>query len=104
MVALSFFFNDTATTEIYTLSLHDALPILPVHDAVPPIVGASATAVAVTLSSAVALVSAEHTAELTSHSNAVFPPPPSEATTDSLPPCTPATATVAPSLIDTPLS
>src|SRR2546422_7074665 len=27
-----FFFNDTATTEIYTLSLHDALPILgPVH-------------------------------------------------------------------------
>src|SRR5207342_3799648 len=26
---LFFFFNDTATTEIYTLSLHDALPILP---------------------------------------------------------------------------
>src|SRR3712207_9131062 len=25
-----FFFNDTATTEIYTLSLHDALPILAV--------------------------------------------------------------------------
>src|SRR5260370_4838180 len=25
--ALLFFFNDTATTEIYTLSLHDALPI-----------------------------------------------------------------------------
>src|SRR2546423_14516037 len=25
-----FFFNDTATTEIYTLSLHDALPIYPV--------------------------------------------------------------------------
>ena len=25
--ACSFFFNDTATTEIYTLSLHDALPI-----------------------------------------------------------------------------
>src|SRR5947209_14201558 len=25
---LSFFFNDTAPTEIYTLSLHDALPIL----------------------------------------------------------------------------
>ena len=25
-----FFFNDTATTEIYTLSLHDALPILPI--------------------------------------------------------------------------
>ena len=25
----AFFFNDTATTEIYTLSLHDALPICP---------------------------------------------------------------------------
>src|SRR5215510_11517641 len=29
MTMLSFFFNDTATTEIYTLSLHDALPISP---------------------------------------------------------------------------
>src|SRR3712207_7912042 len=27
MHGLLFFFNDTATTEIYTLSLHDALPI-----------------------------------------------------------------------------
>src|SRR2546427_8094614 len=27
LVFSSFFFNDTATTEIYTLSLHDALPI-----------------------------------------------------------------------------
>src|SRR3989442_13037220 len=27
MITLFFFFNDTATTEIYTLSLHDALPI-----------------------------------------------------------------------------
>src|ERR1041385_7550995 len=26
-VLVCFFFNDTATTEIYTLSLHDALPI-----------------------------------------------------------------------------
>src|SRR3712207_9104483 len=26
-ISLRFFFNDTATTEIYTLSLHDALPI-----------------------------------------------------------------------------
>src|SRR5699024_12734990 len=26
--SIFFFFNDTATTEIYTLSLHDALPIL----------------------------------------------------------------------------
>src|SRR5690348_18213673 len=28
-----FFFNDTATTEIYTLSLHDALPILAFRNA-----------------------------------------------------------------------
>src|SRR5258708_28685791 len=27
-----FFFNDTATTEIYTLSLHDALPISECHE------------------------------------------------------------------------
>src|SRR6266700_7193253 len=27
-----FFFNDTATTEIYTLSLHDALPISRTHE------------------------------------------------------------------------
>src|SRR2546429_3387337 len=27
-----FFFNDTATTEIYTLSLHDALPIFQSHE------------------------------------------------------------------------
>src|SRR2546422_3074339 len=27
LILLFFFFNDTATTEIYTLSLHDALPI-----------------------------------------------------------------------------
>src|SRR2546423_9367463 len=31
LVFLFFFFNDTATTEIYTLSLHDALPISPKH-------------------------------------------------------------------------
>src|SRR5256885_4328723 len=33
-----FFFNDTATTEIYTLSLHDALPIfLSIHAHVAPL-------------------------------------------------------------------
>src|SRR5712675_3275632 len=33
-----FFFNDTATTEIYTLSLHDALPTSPIRPiGVPPI-------------------------------------------------------------------
>src|SRR3712207_8341848 len=34
MVSYFFFFNDTATTEIYTLSLHDALPILCVSTSV----------------------------------------------------------------------
>src|SRR5476649_20382 len=33
---LFFFFNDTATTEIYTLSLHDALPIFSLHRGTPP--------------------------------------------------------------------
>src|SRR3712207_7460182 len=36
-----FFFNDTATTEIYTLSLHDALPIYVLdylHNRRPPII------------------------------------------------------------------
>src|SRR2546430_9639893 len=31
-ISFFFFFNDTATTEIYTLSLHDALPISNPHD------------------------------------------------------------------------
>src|SRR3712207_7054019 len=34
-----FFFNDTATTEIYTLSLHDALPILGAGFGTPGAVG-----------------------------------------------------------------
>src|SRR5256885_8330013 len=33
---LFFFFNDTATTEIYTLSLHDALPICSLRRPGPP--------------------------------------------------------------------
>src|SRR3712207_8296753 len=32
-----FFFNDTATTEIYTLSLHDALPILIIPPSARPL-------------------------------------------------------------------
>src|SRR5690242_20861821 len=32
MQSFFFFFNDTASTEIYTLSLHDALPIFPGPD------------------------------------------------------------------------
>src|SRR2546427_10058501 len=61
-----FFFNDTATTEIYTLSLHDALPIYvdfyEIH-----------AAEKVTLKVPVHLVtrSEEHTSELQSQSNLV---------------------------------
>src|SRR3712207_8213846 len=33
MIFFFFFFNDTATTEIYPLSLHDALPISPARGA-----------------------------------------------------------------------
>src|SRR3712207_8681429 len=38
-----FFCNDTATTEIYTLSLHDALPISVAVAATPPILDRGAT-------------------------------------------------------------
>src|SRR2546430_15683771 len=63
-----FFFNDTATTEIYTLSLHDALPIswsaapgsCPPHSRRGP--GRSPRAAA---------RSEEHTSELQSQSNLV---------------------------------
>src|SRR2546430_7657755 len=34
-ISFFFFFNDTATTEIYTLSLHDALPILLLRPVAP---------------------------------------------------------------------
>src|SRR6266704_5953515 len=42
LVRPAFFFNDTAPTEIYTLSLHDALPISPRDSArdSPPAAGA----------------------------------------------------------------
>src|SRR6185369_18035165 len=60
-----FFFNDTATTEIYTLSLHDALPILR-HgpDPVEVVVGEMLVDVQVGRSE-------EHTSELQSHLNLV---------------------------------
>src|SRR2546425_6859655 len=59
-----FFFNDTATTEIYTLSLHDALPIF-VHF-LPCLVFLLGIGVA-TVAADVALVrSEEHTSELQS--------------------------------------
>src|SRR3712207_8327672 len=79
-----FFFNDTATTEIYTLSLHDALPIfsttvaLPFwlrataasecasHDWFRPIFFNGAHVVATCGASADAARSEEHTSELQS--------------------------------------
>src|SRR5476649_3092915 len=60
-----FFFNDTATTEIYTLSLHDALPIsLRMCRSDPQIVVTSTRTMA-------SVRSEEHTSELQSHSDLV---------------------------------
>src|SRR2546430_12026928 len=78
-----FFFNDTATTEIYTLSLHDALPILRARAAIHAgtSTGASRSMrsteppAASTASSRFAaggsVRSEEHTSELQSQSNLV---------------------------------
>src|SRR2546430_343736 len=69
----AFFFNDTATTEIYTLSLHDALPIC--ADATPVTPGprtSSSVANGATRTSLSANArSEEHTSELQSQSNLV---------------------------------
>src|SRR2546430_7119668 len=65
-----FFFNDTATTEIYTLSLHDALPISPLS---PRIRTLASTEAARRMSSQTVSIarSEEHTSELQSQSNLV---------------------------------
>src|SRR5256885_16389354 len=47
MFIIFFFFNDTATTEIYTLSLHDALPIYQVRVAVLLLFVGSAMAIGI---------------------------------------------------------
>src|SRR2546430_17256564 len=65
-----FFFNDTATTEIYTLSLHDALPISG-HLRAYPLTGVGALGTGETDFSIGALRSEEHTSELQSQSNLV---------------------------------
>src|SRR5205085_12629234 len=62
---LLFFFNDTATTEIYTLSLHDALPIYAGMCAADPSVQCGQR-----IQDAPAR-SEEHTSELQSQSNLV---------------------------------
>src|SRR2546430_10973614 len=62
-----FFFNDTATTEIYTLSLHDALPISTSRPT-----GSSRRVISSARScSGAATRSEEHTSELQSQSNLV---------------------------------
>src|SRR4029434_2765602 len=63
-----FFFNDTATTEIYTLSLHDALPIW--HDGLTDRACMSPTRFADVNGSSPGR-SEEHTSELQSHLNLV---------------------------------
>src|SRR5436309_15313775 len=64
-----FFFNDTATTEIYTLSLHDALPICAApRSRRSPEGGRHAFGIA---RSNVRLRSEEHTSELQSRENLV---------------------------------
>src|SRR5438309_10289528 len=54
-VYIFFFFNDTATTEIYTLSLHDALPIFS-EGVVGSILAAVGTALPETLLPLVAII------------------------------------------------
>src|SRR5215204_3718330 len=61
-----FFFNETATTEIYTLSLHDALPITP--SGIPKTI---ANSIAIPPSFIETGRSEEHTSELQSHSDLV---------------------------------
>src|SRR5882762_11999115 len=67
-----FFFNDTATTEIYTLSLHDALPISVLDEAEQT--GEMARRNRRALDRALVVAgerSEEHTSELQSHLNLV---------------------------------
>src|SRR2546430_11310743 len=69
-----FFFNDTATTEIYTLSLHDALPISGARRAgllAPRSRGSGRGAARRRREPAGAVRSEEHTSELQSQSNLV---------------------------------
>src|SRR2546425_10102373 len=63
-----FFFNDTATTEIYTLSLHDALPILRLRLSWPAkgSISRSSTNRSIRTHRLVACRSEEHTSELQS--------------------------------------
>src|SRR5438270_11249691 len=76
-ILLFFFFNDTATPEIYTLSLHDALPILngevPGSYAPPELVALAGFSMTTLVCPAEGEIvrSEEHTSELQSQSNLV---------------------------------
>src|SRR5258708_19038527 len=62
-----FFFNDTATTEIYTLSLHDALPIFPAQqESIQAKSSENRPCPEVALRAVFAVRSEEHTSELQS--------------------------------------
>src|SRR5260221_11592880 len=66
MCSFFFFFNDTATTEIYTLSLHDALPICSAAAPFAGVAGANEDT-----GNPGKRRSEEHTSELQSHSDLV---------------------------------
>src|SRR5258707_3155940 len=61
-----FFFNDTATTEIYTLSLHDALPISPTSSSAAASIAAAPSRSRASTSRPISSRSEEHTSELQS--------------------------------------
>src|SRR2546425_6307464 len=67
-LSLFFFFNDTATTEIYTLSLHDALPIYDAPSTITRLldIGVPRYLVASVIIGIIAQRSEEHTSELQS--------------------------------------
>src|SRR2546427_9038032 len=76
LIFFFFFFNDTATTEIYTLSLHDALPILKCRGASRDVAPRSTTLGSRPENRArrvwsIVERSEEHTSELQSQSNLV---------------------------------
>src|SRR2546430_16664891 len=67
LIIIFFFFNDTATTEIYTLSLHDALPIY----RKPSLQARTSAAEIADSGDKIDIRSEEHTSELQSQSNLV---------------------------------
>src|SRR5438874_9899495 len=66
-----FFFNDTATTEIYTLSLHDALPISAGRGIVATIWPAAQSTIWTASRHSAGARSEEHTSELQSRRDLV---------------------------------